>query len=241
MSYDKDWIVRAAVAERGYALDRFISDPDMRIRCRVAEQGYGLDRLINDDSSYVREIVAKQGYGLDMLQNDESQRVTKAVEKYKIDNGYPVTLSDSSANVLNNYIKSLSDYAQCSKSIPNYLENNELKKIVRIAESEGWEVSVTQPYLKSDPNDTRTIMGFTHKETNLYIDTLLLNTNNKNDVIHSLIENISMEANKYAYSSEDIRDASESLARNLQYGEKTGFSHIPDVKKEKFVKSVERE
>lgn len=77
--HDEDCYVREAVAKQGYGLDVLVYDEKWQVRSAVAEQGYGLDILIRDANWIVREAVAKQGYGLGALVYDEDYDVRKAV------------------------------------------------------------------------------------------------------------------------------------------------------------------
>ncbi len=72
-------IIRAAVAEVGYALDILINDENELVREQVARWKYRLDILVNDPSPYVRAAVADQGYGLEKLANDENEMVRDSV------------------------------------------------------------------------------------------------------------------------------------------------------------------
>ena len=51
------WIVRRAVANQGYGLDKLVNDEKPIVRIGVAYQGYALDKLINDEHGYVRNAV----------------------------------------------------------------------------------------------------------------------------------------------------------------------------------------
>lgn len=57
---DKNWIIRALLAENGYFLDVLISDSDSRVRQRVAQHSTDkhLEKLINDEDEIVRMHVA---------------------------------------------------------------------------------------------------------------------------------------------------------------------------------------
>ena len=82
---DKDWGVRAAVADQGrdQDLDRLIDDKNALVRSAVPGQGrdQDLDKLVGDPEEYVRANVARQGrdQDLDILASDKSEYVRKAV------------------------------------------------------------------------------------------------------------------------------------------------------------------
>lgn len=72
---DKNWIIRALLAENGYFLDVLINDSDSRVRQHVAQHGTDkhLEKLINDEDEIVRMHVAWRQYGLEKLIHDESE------------------------------------------------------------------------------------------------------------------------------------------------------------------------
>lgn len=69
------------LVRKGHLLGLFLNHEDWIVRKAVAEQGYGLEKLINDKDWMVREAVAKQGFGLEKLINDKRPSVRK-VAKY---------------------------------------------------------------------------------------------------------------------------------------------------------------
>lgn len=81
LSNDEDFNIRRYIADQGYKLDRFVNNPDWLVRYTVAERGYGLDQLVNDKNSSVRTAVARQSYGLDKLVNDKDWGVRVEVAK----------------------------------------------------------------------------------------------------------------------------------------------------------------
>lgn len=58
---------RIKAAERGFGLDKLVSDESCYVRAYVAENGYGLETLSRDESAVVRRVVARKGYGHDDL------------------------------------------------------------------------------------------------------------------------------------------------------------------------------
>lgn len=80
--YNDYWVIREAVAIRGYGLDKLISDVDEDVRIAVAQKRYGLDILVNDENWEVRRAVALQCYGLDKLIYDEDDNVRRVVAYY---------------------------------------------------------------------------------------------------------------------------------------------------------------
>lgn len=84
--YDKDWLVRTAVAKQGYGLDVLVCDEHWLVRKAVAEQGYGLDILLHDNDCDVRNAVARQGYGLDELVYDQDYCVREIAKEMEAGN-----------------------------------------------------------------------------------------------------------------------------------------------------------
>lgn len=69
---------RIKAAERGFGLDKLVSDESCYVRAYVAENGYGLETLSRDESAVVRRVVARKGYGLDVLVDDPDEDVRMA-------------------------------------------------------------------------------------------------------------------------------------------------------------------
>lgn len=86
---DKNWIIRALLAENGYFLDVLINDSDSRVRQCVAQHGTDkhLEKLINDEDEIVRMHVAWRQYGLEKLIHDKSEEVRWGVacKGYRLD------------------------------------------------------------------------------------------------------------------------------------------------------------
>lgn len=78
---DKSPLVRATVADQGYALDELVDDPDSQVRGAVARQGFASDKLKNDKEPKVREQVALSGNALSELSQDKDPRVRLAVAR----------------------------------------------------------------------------------------------------------------------------------------------------------------
>lgn len=72
---------RIKAAERGFGLDKLVSDESCYVRAYVAENGYGLETLSRDESAVVRRVVARKGYGLDVLVDDPDEDVRRLVAR----------------------------------------------------------------------------------------------------------------------------------------------------------------
>lgn len=81
LAYDKDWIVRLMLADKGIPelLDILVNDDDWMVKCSVAKNGISrhLDILSKDKDPYVRNVVARFGDKacLESLINDNDKTV----------------------------------------------------------------------------------------------------------------------------------------------------------------------
>ena len=103
--HDKDWRIRAKVAEycdEKY-LDILVNDKDYNVRYEVAKRGFDehLDILIYDRSCSVRCAVVQQGRDkdLDILINDENYNVREAVAKHGRDKDLDILVYDNDSRV----------------------------------------------------------------------------------------------------------------------------------------------
>ena len=84
---DAHYMVRWAVAEKGYGLDVLVNDESEKVRLAVAwkarldvpEEKELIDRLVDDEHYSVRQCIAKKGYMLDKYVEDSNDSVRAAV------------------------------------------------------------------------------------------------------------------------------------------------------------------